>query len=228
MSRFSKTFIRLFLATGLIGPTAQVSNAQAISRETSITKLREGAEAGNADAQLQLGLAYQEGKGVTQSYAEAARWFRKAAAAGYDPAQCVLGVAYQAGKGVAQDYAEAARWFRKAAQSGNADGGLLLGLAYKDGKGATQDYAEAARWFRKAAETGYAPAQCALGLAYQEGEGVPQNYVLAHMWTNLCASDSSGDDQQVYAKFRDVIAQEMTPQQIAEAQRMAAEWKPKK
>ncbi|HXM45081.1 MAG TPA: tetratricopeptide repeat protein, partial [Bryobacteraceae bacterium] len=129
MSRFSKTFIRLFLATVLIGPAAQISNAQAVSRETSITKLREGAEAGNADAQLQLGLAYQEGKGVTQSYAEAARWFRKAADAGYDPAQCVLGVAYQAGKGVAQDYAEAARWFRKAAQSGNADGGLLLGLA---------------------------------------------------------------------------------------------------
>ena len=67
-----------------------------------------------------------------------------------------------------------------------------------------------------------------MGIAYGSGEGVPQDYVLAHMWFDLCTSGSSGDEQKVFAKIRDEIAQKMTPQQIDEAQRMAAEWRPKK
>ena len=58
---------------------AEIFCAQALSGQPSITKLRESAEAGNADAQLQLGLAYHNGTGVVQNYAEAVRWFRRAA-----------------------------------------------------------------------------------------------------------------------------------------------------
>src|SRR3954454_1319801 len=59
-----------------------------------------------------------KGQGVTQNYAEAARWFRKAAEQGNADAQNHLGVLYDHGKGVTQDHAEAARWFRKAAEQG--------------------------------------------------------------------------------------------------------------
>jgi len=130
--------------------------------------------------------------------------------------------------GVKQDYTECLGWYRKAADAGNADAQLYLGFAYQQGKGVTQDYSEAVRWFRKAANAGDAEAQLFLGRAYNDGKGVPQNYVLAHMWANLSASNSSGDLQQSCAMTRDEISQKMTPQQIAEAQRMAAEWKPKK
>ena len=37
------------------------------------------AEQGNTPAQLFLGALYHDGKGVTQDYAEAAKWYRKAA-----------------------------------------------------------------------------------------------------------------------------------------------------
>jgi hypothetical protein len=47
------------------------------------------------------------------------------------------------------------------------------------------------------------------------------------MWCNLAASGARGDDQKKYADLRELLAKTMTPQQIAEAQRRAREWKPK-
>jgi hypothetical protein len=51
--------------------------------------------------------------------------------------------------------------------------------------------------------------------------------VQAHAWMDLAVSSSTGDDQKRYASRRDALAAEMTPQQIAEAQRLAREWEPK-
>jgi TPR repeat protein len=58
---------------------------------------------------------------------------------------------------------------------------------------------------------------------YYNGHGGTQDYVQAHMWFNLVAA--KGDAAAV--KNRDNVASRMTPAQIAEAQKMAREWKPK-
>ena len=100
---------------------------------------------------------------------------------------------------------------------------------YVGGQGVPQDYAEAAKWFRGAADQGEPRAQTNLGAMYHRGEGVPQNYVQAHMWANLAASLlPPGIDRDLAVKNRDKAAKLMTPAQIAEAQRLAREWKPKK
>jgi len=85
------------------------------------------------------------------------------------------------------------------------------------------DYAEAMRLWRPLAEQGDALAQAMLGVMYDNGQGVPQDYVLAHMWFNLAAAQ--GFDTAKAA--RDIAAERMTGSQIAEAQRLAREWKPK-
>jgi len=90
--------------------------------------------------------------------------------------------------------------------------------------GVPQDYQEAVKWYRLAADQGDADAQLLLALMYFSGKGVPKDNVLAHMWANLAASQGSDED---YLKKRDEIAKHMTPDQIAEAQRLAREWKPK-
>jgi len=77
------------------------------------------------------------------------------------------------------------------------------------------------------AEQGYAEAQYYLGFMYANGEGVPQDYVQAQKWVNLAASQSQGEDLERYAETRERFAKQMTPDQIAEAQRLAREWKPK-
>ena len=61
---------------------------------------------------------------------------------------------------------------------------------------------------------------------YNEGEGVPQDYVEAHMWYNLAAAQQVGEDRDLTVVFRDDVAELMTTEQVAEAQRRAREWTP--
>ena len=70
---------------------------------------------------------------------------------------------------------------------------------------------------------GRARAQALLGSMYVQGQGVPQDYVLAHKWVNLAAAQG-GETGDIAVKTRDLVANEMTPEQIAEAQRLAREW----
>jgi TPR repeat protein len=82
--------------------------------------VRKKAEAGDADAQLNLGWMYEKGKGVPEDDAEAVKWYRKAAEQGNAKAQYNLAVMYYDGRGVPQDYAEAVKWCRMAAEQGYA------------------------------------------------------------------------------------------------------------
>ncbi|MBI2881977.1 MAG: sel1 repeat family protein [Candidatus Tectomicrobia bacterium] len=113
------------------------------------------------------------------------------------------------------------------AEQGHASAQFNLGVMYYDGQGVPQDYVEAAKWFRKAADQGDAPAQYNLGWMYSNGWGVPLDFILAHMWMNLAASRETGERAKAYSTVRDLLAREMTREQIAEAQRLAAAWKPK-
>jgi hypothetical protein len=58
---------------------------------------------------------------------------------------------------------------------------------------------------------------------YDEGQGVPHDIVQAYKWYSLAAMN--GDKPA--AELRDASAKEMTPAQIAEAQKLVQEWKPK-
>jgi TPR repeat protein len=127
------------------------------------------------------------------------------------------------------DYATALRLYRPLADQGNDDAQAALGAMYELGYGVTQDFTAALTWFRKAADQGNDDAQAALGAMYELGYGVPQDYVQAHMWFNLVGARTSDDKKRDFAvKYRDAIAAKMTSVQIAEAQKLAREWKPTK
>ncbi len=128
--------------------------------------------------------------------------------------------------GVPQDFAESFRWYRLAADQGDAEAQFNLGVIYATGRGAPQDDAEAFRWYRLSANQGDTRAQYNLGAMYANGQSVPQDYVEAHMWFNLAASESSGEDRDASVEARDNLAERMTFEQIAEAQRRAREWTP--
>ena len=59
---------------------------------------------------------------------------------------------------------------------------------------------------------------------YDNGEGVPQDYVQAHMWCNLAASRTTGVQRERAGENRDLAADELTPDALNEAQRLAREW----
>jgi uncharacterized protein len=168
---------------------------------------------------------FEDGKAAYErdDYATALKEFKTVAERGDADAQFLVGVMYANGEGVPQDYAEAVKWYRRAAELGYADAQRELAELYKGVPCVPQDYAEVVKWYRKAAQQGDAFAQIGLGARYAYGEGVPQDFVQAHMWFDLAAAQ----DVKAAQTMKDQVAEKMTPAQIAEAQRLAREWKPK-
>jgi len=207
----------------LIGMLLWLSTNAVLADNTTpplLENLKVLAEQGVAEAQHNLGLRYENGRGVPQDYEEAVKWYRKAAEQGIAASQFNLGVSYENGRGVPQDFEEAVKWYRKAAERGVAAAQFTLGVRYDNGQGVPQDFHEAAKWYLKAAEQGVVNAQYNLGLKYLEGLYLPKDYVRAHMWFNLAAAGGSASA----VKNREFAASQMTPEQITEAQRLAREW----
>ena len=118
--------------------------AAALAAENDVPdKLRRDAEQGDASAQYNLGLTYDNGIGVPQDHAEAAEWTRRAAEQGHAMAQYNLGLTYAKGEGLPQDFAEAVQWYRRAAKQGLAGAQANLGVMYAKGEGLPQDYVAA-------------------------------------------------------------------------------------
>lgn len=141
-------------------PFAVPAHAQSGSRPSSeeaatvLENARPLAENGNANAQYNMGVLYDEGYGVDQNYATARGWYEKAAAQQYAKAEHNLGIMYQGGHGVPADDAKAAEWFKRAAKHGEPAAQNNLAVMYVRGQGVPQNLVEATRWAARAAEAG--------------------------------------------------------------------------
>ncbi len=182
-------------------------------------------ESSQKPSKLRVAEMYDEGKGVAQDYRKAAKWYAEAAEddefnKGDFSAQTRLGEMYADGIGVLQDYEEAIKWYSKAAEQDWYIAQFQLAWMYSEGKGVPKDSKQAHKWYMKAAVNGSDAAKNNLGVQYRYGDGALQDYSKAHMWYNLAAL--GGDEQS--RSNRDAVAEIMTSEQIAEAQKMAREW----
>ena len=189
------------------------------------------------DAQYQLGLMSLTGRGTKEeNFEEAIRWFRKAAEKGHAAdrghiaAQLQLGNMAYTGQGAAQDYAEAFKWYSGAAAQGDLNAQRLLGHMHSKGQGITKNYTEAAKWYLLAAEQGDDQAQLALGSLYTFGYGVRQDFVEGYKFYLLAATRESGssDVRRDAKKFATEVKAQLTVGEVAEGQRRAALFLPKK
>ncbi len=96
---------------------------------------------------------------------------------------------------------------------------------FEDGLAAYEraDYATAFKLWHPLADQGNAAGQSILGSMYLKGQGVPKDRVHAYKWFDIAAS--TGSEQA--GENRAIVAKRMTPDQIAEAQKLARDWKPK-
>jgi TPR repeat protein len=195
-----------------------------IDYATEISLLGPLADQGIASAQVMLGTLYSNGWGVAKDYTKAAAWFRRAATQEDACGETQLGVLYQSGNGVAKNYATAMNWYQKAASLGDESAQALLGDIYFDGLGVRQDYAAAAGWYQKAANGGDPDSQFKLGLMYQRGQGLAQDNIQAHVWFDLSAGQIG--HPFAAADARATVEAMMSPDQVAQAVRLAQEWKP--
>ena len=87
---------------------------------TALREWRPLAEQGDARAQFDLGLLYENGDGVSRDYAKAHQWYEKSAAQGGAKAQFYLGMQCAFGEGGPLDLVQAHMWYSLAAGNGHA------------------------------------------------------------------------------------------------------------
>jgi uncharacterized protein len=181
-------------------------------------------------AQYNLGASYYSGEGVPQDFAQAAALFWEAAMADIAMAQQNLGSMYAQGLGVEQNYQEAARRFQRAAEQSVEEtlsntGAFQAGHFGRKFPVVAGGHSPTMDTYREGTAYTLAFAKAALGELYELGLGVPRDYVQAYKWFNLAVvSFPAGDERDLFAESRDFLATRMTPEQIAEAERLAREW----
>ncbi len=131
--------------------------------------------AGDTQAQLQLGIAFQFGQGMDKNLEEAMHWYHVAADRADPVAQTNLGYLYETGAAGSGNEGEAAKWYLRAAVSGFVRAQFNLGVLYLRGAGVERSADEAAHWIGEAADAGCPKAVAAMGYLYANGLGVPRD-----------------------------------------------------
>lgn len=179
----------------------------------------------NPVAENMIGDCYAKGKGVFKDYEEAIKWYRKAAEKGHPEAQRNLGYSYFIShNGIQKNDVEAVKWFLKAAAQGETMAQYLLGICYRDGDGVRKDSTEAVKWWRRAAEQGDKNAQGTLAACYRDGAGVAKDAVESYKWGLLASVQAEEHDKL----FVTSLEENLTREQIAEGQKLARNFKPRK
>ena len=157
--------------------------------------LKKAAVRGDATAQHNLGIMYDNGKIVARDAAKAVEWYEKAALQGVSQSQTNLGIMYAKGDGVPRDAAKAVEWWQKAAAQGHANGQYNLGVMYAKGDGVPRDAVKAVELYQKSAAQGHAGAQLNLGTMYYKGSGIPRDAAKAAEWWQKPAKQGDADAQ---------------------------------
>lgn len=182
--------------------------------------LRLAAANGDSSAEFEVAARLAAGKGTSQNYAEAARWYQRSAAKGFAQSQYRLGTFYERGLGVGKDLARARIWYGRAAEQGNVKSMHNLAVLAA-GHESAPDYKAALRWFTSAAEYGLADSQFNLGVIYENGVGVAADLAQAYKWYALAAKAGDSDAKGL----RDALKAKMSADERAKAARLVASFR---
>lgn len=204
---------------------AELSRSARNGNAKDIQRVNELANSGDTRAQMLLGVMYLIGEGVTKDSSVAIQWLQLCdfGAAPDSGAAFLLGDIYQEGNGVPKDMKTAIFWYRRAAELGDIHSLSWLGQIYMFGDGVPKDAGAGLIYLQRGAIQGDRDSMSLLGLLYESGDGTPKDLVTAYMWFNLGAARGSESAKQ----SRDSVEKRMTLDQVAEAQKLSREWKPK-
>jgi uncharacterized protein len=138
-------FLVFFFASSCAAPSS--GPPQPLIGGPAVGEVLKRAQAGDPNAQNELGLLYSEGRGLPQNFLEAKDWFKKAADKGHAGAQVNLGTLYSLGRGAPYSDHMALFWFQKAAEQRNALAFAKLGMMYERGRAVPQSLIEAHMWY---------------------------------------------------------------------------------
>ncbi|MBO9621280.1 MAG: sel1 repeat family protein [Sphingomonas sp.] len=153
----------------------EVAARLSASPEERAALIREGAEAGVAEAQAVYGQMLLDQGSAREGFG----WFNKAAAQGHLMALNMVGRCYDLGWGTPVDKVRAAECFRIAAERGLDWGMYNYATALALGDGVAEDKGAALAWFEKAAALGNAKAVNYIGSFHEDGWVVPRDMAKA-------------------------------------------------
>lgn len=148
-SSLSVLALSLLLPLGACGDKSPPPANEAVQQQPlkqKIAELLKKAEAGDADAQADLGEAYASGEGLPQDAVKAADLFRQAGEKGIARAQFRLSQMYGKGEGVPADTVKAVDLLRQSAANGHAKAQAALAAMYAKGETVTRDEVLAYAW----------------------------------------------------------------------------------
>lgn len=153
----------------------------------------DAANAGDANAQLCLGICYADGRGVQKSDADAVEWYRRSAKQGNTIAKFCLAIHYANEWGVPknreQNDKRAFELYSEAAAEGYSPAFLCLGLCYANGRGVTLNHSKALECYMKDADN--PETQYCIGICYEHGDelGLTQDLEIAKQWYRKSAAN---------------------------------------
>lgn len=150
------------------------------------------AKEGNTDGLASIGLLYQYGTGVEQSYNRAIEWYQRIIDAGDVDGWYLLGTVYED----MEDYTKSVYCYEKQIEEGgNCRYTAFYGLAkaYRFGLGKEEDFPKALDYYQRAAGNGEIAAMVDLGQLYYDGNGVKQDYSIANYWFEKAADSYDGN-----------------------------------
>ncbi|MEM7312284.1 MAG: hypothetical protein AAF497_03945 [Planctomycetota bacterium] len=182
--------------------SAPVSFADLIKRheQQTIKRLKDAADAGDAQANYEMGVRHRDGDEVVQSEELALRYFTAGARLGSPASHNQLGNIYTEGTGVPKDLTRGLEHYQAAIAGGYASACANLGWHYQHGVGVAKSVQQAISLYQKGASLGDPYGYIKLGNLYgYEGNGVPLSYEKAHAFF-LKAADPVHDDTETRSK----------------------------
>lgn len=216
-----KVFCVLLLSLSLISAPSFADWFVSSETKTLITR----ADAGDAEAQFKVGVAYDFGQGAPRNTAEAIKWYTMAANGGHVEAQNSLGSALQAEK----NFTEARSWYEKASAQGHAHATNNLAYLYDMGLGVSQDRQKGFELYTKAADLRWAEAMWNLANMYATGQVGNPDMVMACVWSMRAQKYAGPRDQRLSAHLSRVLPQlerSMPSADFASCREKAEAWSP--
>ena len=200
------------------------------------------AEAGNPEAQFKLGMLYISAEGENNDLVAGVKWFQQAARNGHPLGQTSFAYAYFTGAGIGADDHAAFFWLNQAVKKERLFAPYFLGIMYDTGRGVEMNASEAFHWYLQSALHGHYFALGALANIYETGSGPTKDLVEAHALYELATEIMkklenknlpfyhSGEIKhlrRIALRRRAMIAKELSPEALREAQQRKKIWEQK-
>ncbi|KAL6193256.1 hypothetical protein ACLB2K_034340 [Fragaria x ananassa] len=212
--------LKMFLKAAERGSTKGMVDAGLIywergDRDKAFGLYRKAAEAGDRNAQCNLGIWYLQVEPPNPK--EAVKWLYLASFQGHVRAQYQLAICMYQGRGADRNMKEAARWYLRAAEHGYVRAMYNVSLCYKYGEGLVQSHHEARKWMKMAADRGHSKAQYEHGLAlFSEGDKIT---ALVYLELATRAGVRAG------RHLKDVIREQLSPTSRYSAMLLLESWR---